>query len=344
MNQLPERYQRILEAIVSGYIRSAEPVGSRTISRSGAFSLSPATIRNVMADLEDAGLLCQPHTSAGRIPTDTGFRYYVDHLLPVDSGLTVEMQEAVRRACSRSHGGIEDILREGIEVLSRMTPYVSVVSLPHFEEMALMHIRFVRLNDWQILAVIVDVSGMVQHVMFESGGAYDQDDLNRFSNLLNGMVQGMTIQGAKDKLFARMRAEKNEYDALFSRFVEFSRRVFDHDRNADVMIDGKLNLLDHPEFADYDRMKALFRAFEEKSSIIRLLDDALLGEQMHVVIGSENQCAELQGCSLIMAGYGRSGQAMGRIGIIGPTRMEYSRIIPLVKYTAGVIDELLAAR
>jgi heat-inducible transcriptional repressor len=156
------------------------------------------------------------------------------------------------------------------------------------------------------------------------------------------MVQGLTIQGAKEKLFSRMQAEKSEYDTLFSRFVDFSRRVFEYDRDAEVMIDGTLNLLDHPEFADFDRMKALFRAFEEKSSIIRLLDDALLGEPIHVVIGKENQCMELQCCSLIMAGYGRPGQAMGRIGIIGPTRMEYARIIPLVKYTAGVISELLA--
>jgi heat-inducible transcriptional repressor len=342
MENLSERYERILNAIVSSYVSSAEPVGSRTLSRNAAFHLSPATIRNVMADLEDLGLLCQPHTSAGRIPTDKGFRYYVDHLMELPE-LPQAVRDNIRKACSAHRGNMEEMLKEGITALSRLAPYVSVVSLPHFNQTRLKHIRFVRLNDHQIMAILVSDAGSVQNVLFEVDTAFAQDDLNRFSNFLNQMVDGLTLEGVKRKIFSQMRADKHAYDHMMFQVVQLSQKMFDQraDDDSEIMIDGKLNILEHPEFADFERMKQLFRAFEEKNIMIKLLDEAQKGEQLQVVIGTENQCEAMNLCSVVMAEYGQEGQPMGKIGIIGPTRMEYSRIIPLVRCTADIINQLM---
>jgi len=342
MENLTERYGRVLNAIVSSYICSAEPVGSRTLSRNAAFNLSPATIRNAMADLEDLDLLCQPHTSAGRIPTDKGFRYYVDHLMELPK-LSETVQEKIRTACSNHRGNLEEMLKEGIMALSQLTPYVSVVSLPHFSQTTLKHIRFVRLNDRQILAVMVSGSGAVQNVLFEMDTVFLQDDLNRFSNFLNKMVDGLTLEGVKRKIFSQMKADKDAYDSVMSQVLRLSQKMLDQrvGDDSEIMIDGKLNILEHPEFADLDKMKQLFRAFEEKNIMVKLLDEAQKGEQLQVFIGLENQCEEMSVCSVIMADYGQKGQSMGKIGIIGPTRMEYSRIIPLVEYTAEIINQLM---
>lgn len=345
MENLTERYERILNAIVSNYICSAEPVGSRTLSRNAAFNLSPATIRNVMADLEDMDLLCQPHTSAGRIPTDKGFRYYVDHLVELPE-LSVAVQKKIRMACSSHRGNMEEMLKEGITALSRLTPYVSVVSLPHFNQTTLKHIRFVRLNDHQILAVMVSGSGLVQNVLFETDTVFAQDDLNRFSNFLNQMVDGLTLEGVKRKIFSQMKADKDAYDSVMSQALRLSKKMLAQQvgDDSEIMIDGKLNILEHPEFSDYDKMKQLFRAFEEKNIMVKLLDEAQKGEQLQVFIGVENQCKEMNFCSVVMADYGREGEPMGKIGVIGPTRMDYSRIIPLVDYTAKIINQLMDDR
>jgi len=342
MENLTERYDRILNAIVSSYICSAEPVGSRTLSRNAAFDLSPATIRNVMADLEDLNLLCQPHTSAGRIPTDKGFRYYVDHLMELPE-LPETVQEKIRMACASHLGNLEEMLKDGIMALSQLAPYVSVVSLPHFNQATLKHIRFVSLNDRQILAVMVSGSGSVQNVLFEMDTVFVQDDLNRFSNFLNQMVDGLTLEGVKRKIFSQMKADKDAYDSVMSQVLRLSQKMLDQQvgDDSEIMIDGKLNILEHPEFADLDKMKQLFRAFEEKNIMVKLLDEAQKGEQLQVFIGVENQCEEMNVCSVVMADYGQEGRSMGKIGVIGPTRMEYSRIIPLVEYTAEVINQLM---
>ncbi|MBN2333257.1 MAG: heat-inducible transcription repressor HrcA [Deltaproteobacteria bacterium] len=343
MEALSERYERILAAIVLGYIRTAEPIGSRTIARNTAFNLSPATIRNAMADLEDYGLLCQPHTSAGRIPTDRGFRYYVDHLLP-EPELPELVKETIRNAFPRHRSNVEEVLKEGVNALSRLTPYVSMISLPHFSQTTLKHIRFVRLNDQQILAVIISDAGLVQNILFGSDVSFSQDDLNRFSNYLNRIIDGLTLEGVKRKIFAQMQGEKDAYDSMMAQVMALSRRMFDHGvgDDSEIIIDGKLNILEHPEFADADKMKRLFRAFEEKSTMIKLLDEAQKGKPLQVYIGGENRCEEMSLCSVIVAGYGKDDQQMGNVGIIGPTRMDYSRIIPLVRYTAEVINTLIS--
>ncbi len=342
MEMLSARQVKVLKAVVEEYIHSGEPVGSRTLARSSHFQLSPATLRNVMADLEDEGFLCQPHTSAGRIPTEQGFRFYVNNLTGLDS-VSPAAKLHVRDRLEIVGGRLEEVLHDGVLTLAQLTPYVGVVSLPDFRQMIIRHIRFVRLHECRILAVVVSVSGAVQNVLFDSETSLTQDQLNRFSNYLNALLGELTLSGVKRKVLQEMANDKRGYDELFAQVLALSRSFFakDPDQQSDVMLDGKLNLLEHPEFANVERMKGIFKAFEEKGSILKILDGALGGEQLRVIIGSESCCEEMRHCSLVTAGYGREDRILGRIGVIGPTRMDYSRIIPLVNYIADAMSQRL---
>jgi heat-inducible transcriptional repressor len=191
--------------------------------------------------------------------------------------------------------------------------------------------------------VVVSVSGAVQNILFDSETSLTQDQLNRFSNYLNALLGNLTLGGIKRKVLQEMANDKRGYDELFAQVLALSRSFFakDPEQHSDVMLDGKLNLLEHPEFADVERMKGIFKAFEEKGSILKILDGALGGEQLRVIIGSESCCEEMRHCSLVTAEYGREDRTLGRIGVIGPTRMDYSRIIPLVNYIADAMSRRL---
>lgn len=342
MVQLSARQIEVLRAVIEEYIHSGEPVGSRTLSRSSHFQLSPATLRNVMADLEDEGFLCQPHTSAGRIPTDHGFRFYVNNLAGLSS-VPAAARLHIKEHLEVTGGRLEEVLHDGVLTLAQLTPYVGVVSLPDFRQMIIRHIRFVRLHEHRILAVVVSVSGAVQNVLFDSESILSQDQLNHSSNYLNALLGTLTLGGIKRKVLQEMANDKRGYDELFAQVLALSKSFFakDPEQQSDVMLDGKLNLLEHPEFADVERMKGIFRAFEEKGSILKILDGALGGEQLRVIIGAESCCEEMRHCSLVTAEYGREDRTLGQIGVIGPTRMDYSRIIPLVNYIADAMSRRL---
>ncbi|MCK5916245.1 MAG: heat-inducible transcription repressor HrcA [Deltaproteobacteria bacterium] len=342
MARLSARQIEVLRAVIEEYIHSGEPVGSRTLSRSSHFQLSPATLRNVMADLEDEGFLCQPHTSAGRIPTDHGFRFYVNNLAGLSS-VPAAARLHIREHLEVTGGRLEEVLHDGVLTLAQLTPYVGVVSLPDFRQMIIRHIRFVRLHERRILAVVVSVSGAVQNVLFDSESILSQDQLNHSSNYLNALLGKLTLGGIKRKVLQEMANDKRGYDELFAQVLALSRSFFakDPEQQSDVMLDGKLNLLEHPEFADVERMKGIFRAFEEKGSILKILDGALGGEQLRVIIGAESCCEEMRHCSLVTAEYGREDRILGQIGVIVPTRMDYSRIIPLVNYIADAMSRRL---
>ena len=316
MENFSDRHINVLQAVVEDYIRTGEPVGSRSLSRSARFKLSPATLRNVMADLEEGGLLCQPHTSAGRVPTDQGFRFYVNRL-PSFAGLNAELRRQIDARLELSGERFETVLHDGALTLAQLTPYVGVVSLPDFRQMVLRHIRFVKLKERRILAVMVSVSGAVQNVLFESENILSQDQLNRFSNYLNALLGDLTLNGIKRKILQEMAGDKRSYDELFVQVLALSRSFFakDPELQSEVMLDGKLNLLEHPEFTDVERMKKIFRAFEEKGAILKVLDEALGGERLRIIIGSENSCEEMRHCSLVTSGYGLS-----LIHISEPTR------------------------
>jgi heat-inducible transcriptional repressor len=337
---LDERFRTVLELIVLAYISTAEPVGSRTICKRYGIQWSAATVRNVMADLEDLGFLWQPHTSAGRIPTDKAFRFYIDEILAVQSLSQIE-REKIRQKYRISEYDMPEMMRETSRILSGLSHHAGVVLTPRMASTIFKHIQFIRLNFHQILAVFVTSTGTVQNRIIQMEHNLAQNELDKISRYLNEMLEGLTLAQVRKRILKEMERERVAYDRLMKQALKLGHKAFSGQEEKELYIDGKMNILDEPEFANIDKMKSLFRAFEEKSVLITLLDKCIAGEGVQVTIGSESECNEMEGCSLVSATYGSVDRTSGILGILGPRRMNYSRMIPLVEYTAQLLTEIL---
>jgi len=336
---LNERGRKILEAIIEDYIESAEPVGSRTVTRRHELGLSPATVRNVMADLEEMGFLISPHTSAGRVPTEQGYRFYVDSILRVGS-LSRQQQERIDRYYQRRGLRVEERLREAGRMLSALSHYTGLVMAPRLTTTIFRHIEFVRLSQGRIMVILVTQSGLVQNKMIEVDEPLSPSDLEQMTNYLNETLGGLSIQEIKKRILSEMAAEKAKYDQLLSRALKLFRETFGEEIESQVFIEGASRILEQPEFADLEKMKRLFRAFEQKSVLIHLLDKCQQAEGVRIFIGSETKYSEIEGCSLVTATYSNPQGTIGTLGVIGPTRMPYSLVIPIVDYTARLVSQL----
>ncbi len=338
--ELNERSRKILEAIIEDYIDSAEPVGSRAVTRRHQMGLSPATVRNVMADLEEMGYLLAPHTSAGRIPTEKGYRFYIDSLLRVRP-LTLTERQRIEQHYHLKGRRIEDVLQEAGKVLSSISHYTGLVLAPRFTSTVFRQIEFVRLSEGRILVIFVSESGLVQNKVIETDERLAQSELEQMTNYLNLTLSGLTISEVKAKILEEMRQEKALYDRLLKKALEFSSETFGEEEGGQVYIEGAVNILEQPEFTDIERMKRLFRAFEQKSLLVELLDAAQKARGVQIFIGSESEYSEIEGCSLVTAAYTGRGGNVGTLGVIGPTRMPYNLVIPIVDYTARLVSKVL---
>jgi heat-inducible transcriptional repressor len=339
VDNLSDRSKKILEAIIEDYIGTAEPVGSRSISRRHGFSLSPATIRNVMADLEELGFLASPHTSAGRIPTDKAFRFYVDSLLTLRC-IDPEQEELIKRQCRLYGSDVGDILKETSKLLSSMSHYMGVVVTPRFNTTIFRHIEFIKLGGRRLLAILVSKSGIVQNKIIETDEDIDSEDLVRMSNYLNTLLEGLSIAELRNRILREMQDEKVLYDEMLAKALRLSEQTL-CENGTEIIIEGQVNILDQPEFADVEKMKEIFRTFEEKSQLISLLDRCMESEGVHIFIGSENYIDQMAKMSVITAPYMSGNNTVGVLGVIGPTRMGYDRVIPIVDYTARLLSRLL---
>lgn len=336
---LNDRSLQILEAIIEDYISTAEPVGSRTITRRHSFALSPATIRNVMSDLEEMGFLASPHTSAGRVPTDKAYRLYVDSLLAIRR-VTRNEREEIRRRCQIDGRDVGSVLRDTSRMLSSISHYMGVVVAPKFTAAVLRQIEFVKLSGHRILAILVSQTGTVQNKIIEADEELSSDDLQRMTNYLNSFLQGLTVAQIKSRLLEEMESEKTRYDRLLSRAIDLSQQTLG-DAGSEVFIEGQTNIMDFPEFADVGRMKEIFRAFEEKNLLVSLMDRCMDAEGINIFIGSESRLSQMSGVSLITSTYRTGRNSLGVLGVIGPTRMGYARVIPIVDYTARLMGRVL---
>ncbi len=339
MENFSERSKKILEAIIEDYIRTAEPVGSRAISRRHGFSLSPATIRNVMSDLEELGFLASPHTSAGRIPTDKAFRFYVDSLLAARS-IDREQEELIQRQYRLYGKDVGEIFKETSRILSSLSHYMGVVITPRFTTTIFRHMEFIKLGGRRILAILVSKSGIVQNKIVEADEELGSEDLVRMSNYLNDLLQGLSISELRNRILQEMQDEKVRYDKMLARALKLSEQTLG-EHGTEVFIEGQVNILDQPEFADVEKMREIFRAFEEKSQLISLLDCCMESEGVHIFIGTENYMHHMTNMSVITAPYMSGNRMLGVLGVIGPTRMGYDRVIPIVDYTAKLLSKLL---
>lgn len=340
--ELGERNRKILEAIIEEYIESAEPVGSRTVTRRHQLGLSPATVRNVMADLEEMGYIQSPHTSAGRIPTDRGYRFYIDSILQVRQ-LTEAEQRLLENRYQLRGRKVEDVLREVGQALSAISNYTGIVMAPRMETTVFRHIDFVPLSEGRLLVVFVTRSGLVQNKIIHPQERLTERELEQISGYLNKTLQGLSLQQVKEKILTELEAEKAQYDRLLRRTLELSKAALGEELGTEVYIEGASRILDQPEFANVEKMKQLFHAFEQKSLLIELLDQSQHAEGVHIFIGSETKYSGIQGCSLISANYSTTRGTIGALGVIGPSRMNYSAVIPVVNYTARLLSQALDA-
>lgn len=336
---LTERSRKILEAIIEDYILTAEPVGSRTISRRQGLSLSPASVRNVMADLEEMGFLASPHPSAGRVPTEKAYRFYVDSLVGLRR-IAREEREEIHKRCSLTGKDIGEVLKETSRILSSISHYMGIVVAPRFTANVFRHMEFVKLGGRRILAILVSQNGTVQNKIIETDEELQFADLTRMSNYLNDLLKGLTITQVKKRILEEMEEEKIRYDALLANALKLSQQTLEG-TDAEVFIEGQANILEQPEFADVEKMKEIIRAFEEKGQLLALLERSMAAEGVQIFIGSESHLNRMSGMSLVTSTYVTGKNTLGILGVIGPTRMGYAKIIPIVDYTARQVSRLL---
>ncbi|WP_338606583.1 heat-inducible transcriptional repressor HrcA [Desulfoferula mesophila] len=342
--ELSQRARLVLASVVANYIATAEPVGSRTVSKQKNVDFSPATVRNVMSDLEDMGYLEQPHVSAGRVPTSEGLRLYVDSILELDE-LDQRTKDTIRAQLENQPvNEANDIFKATSRALSRISRQTALVVVPSPEQEVFRHMEFVRLAAGLILVVLVSKSGGVQNRIIEAEEDIAQEELDRYTRYLNDLLADLTLNQVKQRVAQEMANERNLFDTVLSRALTLGKQALENRSEGELLIDGQTNLMDQPEFKDVVRLRGIFQAFEEKSTLLRLLDKALTAQGVRLVIGSESDLAELDGLSVVTSPYGEPGKSSGALGVIGPTRMDYSKVIPMVDFTARLVSRILDER
>ncbi|MBI4183604.1 MAG: heat-inducible transcriptional repressor HrcA [Proteobacteria bacterium] len=342
VDELNERSRQIFKLIVDAYVETGDPIGSRTLSRRLETKLSPATIRNVMADLEDAGLLYAPHTSAGRLPTEMGLRMFVDGLLEVGE-LTEEERRSIDTQCDPRHHGLDTLLEEATSALAGLSQCAGLVLAPKSES-PLKHIEFVNLAPGRALVVLVSEDGIVENRIIEVPAGLPPAALIQASNYLNARIVGRTIEEACRRVQEELEQERSELNELTKKVVAAGLATWAGGmEGGSLIVRGQSHLLDEvTALEDLDRIRDLFQKLETKETMIKLLDLSNRAEGVQIFIGADNQLFGVTGCSMIVAPFRGSRQRIiGAVGVIGPTRINYARIIPMVDYTSKLISRLM---
>lgn len=346
---LDDRSREMLALLISMHIATGEPVGSRSISQFTREKLSPATVRNVLSDLEESGYLEQPHTSAGRIPSDKGYRFYVDHILQqakISQSDEATIQVGLRgQKPEERFPSADQLMYRASHLLSHLSENVGIVISPSIAHDVIKHIDFVRLSDGRILVITVSRAGLVQDRLVRIDEDLTQDELNRTANYVNANFSGMSLSAIRAELLKRLSEEKALYDRLLQNAMMIcDRGLDDTEQDApDVFVEGASNIITKPDFADAERMRELLRVFEEKNRLIKILTECLGGKPVAIRIGAENSLPSLSRCSVITSHYGYGDQIVGSIGVVGPMRMEYARMIGIVNCVARLLEQALAA-
>ncbi|MFC7334810.1 heat-inducible transcriptional repressor HrcA [Rhodocista pekingensis] len=341
--ELNQRTRDIFRHIVEAYVETGEPVGSRTVSRRLGMQLSPATIRNVMADLEELGLLMAPHTSAGRVPTDAGLRMFVNGILEIGD-LSETEREAIEAQCANRGRSLPDVLEEAITMLSGLSSCAGLVLAPKTDR-PLKHIEFVNLSPGRALVVMVTEDGLVENRVVEVPVGMPVSALTMASNYLTARLTGRTLTEARTDILAEIEERRAQLDQLTAKVVAAGLATWGGSQGQQgyLIVRGQARLLeDVSALSDLERIRALFEALETREAMVRLLDATGKAEGVQIYIGAENELFRHAGCSLIVSPYTNAkDQIVGAIGVIGPTRINYARIIPMVDYTAKVVGRLI---
>lgn len=335
---LGDRKRLILQAIIEDYINTAEPVGSRTISKKYLTGTSPATIRNEMADLEEMGYIEQPHTSAGRIPSDKGYRLYVDKIMRQNT-INQAQREMIKKEFLDTLGEIDLLVKHASKLLSQMTQYTSIVMAPQLRRTSIKHIQLIRIDYATVLAVIVTDAGIVKNSVLRLMQDVHPDMLIRLTNMLNEQLADLGIEEIEKYDLEYMRNNSHGHGEIIEQIVPELIHTLIYSDTADIYKDGVSNILNLPEYSDINKARNFLNTMEEKELLFRVLND--VKEDVNVSIGSENKLEQFKDCSLITATYKINGKTIGSIGLIGPTRMEYSKTISIVECMTNNLSEML---
>jgi heat-inducible transcriptional repressor len=338
-----ERAQILLKSLIERYIREGQPVGSRALAEDARLDLSPATIRNVVADLERMGLVHSPHTSAGRVPTELGYRMFIDNLVTIKPLRSAEVETLSRNLDPEAD--TSRLVESASTMLSGLTQMAGVVMMPFQKQIALRQIEFLALSENRVLAILVFSDRDVQNRVIHTSRPYTQHELEQIGNYLNQEFVGKDVNSVRQKLLDEMQNTKERMDRLMRSAIEIAQQALDDLEPHDYVMAGETNLMGYEEMADMPLLKQLFDAFNEKQAILNLLDKSLQAQGVQIFIGQESGYEVLDKCSVITAAYSSANdEALGVLGIIGPKRMAYDRIIPVVDVTAKLLGAVLNRR
>ncbi|MFQ5470827.1 MAG: heat-inducible transcriptional repressor HrcA [Gammaproteobacteria bacterium] len=339
-SEINERSQRLLKVLIESYIRDGQPVGSRYLAKESGLDLSAATVRNVMSDLEDMGLVVSPHTSAGRVPTIKGYRMFVDSLLTVknlDTTLFRQMQIRLD-----SEDSLADLAGSVSSLLSSITSMAGIVMLPRKEQFSFRQIEFMSLADNRVLVILVINDKEVQNRVIHTKRQYTSNELQKAANYLNSIFTGKSLTQVRKHLLSELRNTRESMAKEMQEAIVMAEQVFaDETESQDFIMSGETNLMEYAELSRVDKLRNLFDAFNEKQQILHLLDQCINTQGMQIFIGEESGYKVLDECSMVTSTYDVDGEVVGVLGVIGPTRMAYERVIPLVDVTAKMVSSAL---
>jgi len=344
MELLDERTKKVLYAIVQSYINSPEPVGSRAVTKKYSFGVSPATIRNIMADLVEMGFLMQPHTSAGRVPTDRGYRFYVDSLVAeYDSRFNADILQEVYKRLETLRDNIGGLLNESTKALSRLSHYLGIAMSPRLDMTTLQKLELIKFKSDKIAVIIFTDQGLIKNNVISLDTDISQRDLNRITGYLNAEFAGLTLDEIREKVFREMIQDKSKCERLIMKAMTICRKAL-FLTFSDFFVSGLSEMLDLPDFANLEKIRELSRAIEDKHTIIQLLNKVIESEGVQILIGSENAMDDMKKLSIVVSACRDENRPIGIVGIIGPTRMDYEKAIYIVDSTAKYITKILAER
>ncbi len=347
---LSERASSLLRVLVESYIRDGQPVGSRALSRDSGLNLSSATIRNVMADLEELGFVASPHTSAGRIPTDKGYRFFVDTLLRVRAlepgAAPQQMQAEIQRMLESRGASPKALVGAASQLLSSVTCLAGIVTLPGPRQASITQIEFVGLSENRVLAVLVLDDREVENRIIQLERRFSPDELKRASSFLNEKFRGRPLPKVREEIVRELSETREHLNEVMLDAITVARQVFEQDEEEplEYVIAGETNLMGVAELSSVEKLRRLFEAFNEKRDFLHLLDQSLRAQGIQIFIGHESGYRILDDCSVVTAPYSLGEQVVGVLGVIGPTRMAYERVIPIVDITAKLLGAALNSR
>ncbi|MEW8508006.1 MAG: heat-inducible transcriptional repressor HrcA [Candidatus Thiodiazotropha sp.] len=336
-----DRAQHFLKALIERYIRDGQPVGSRTLAKDTGLDLSPATIRNVMADLEEMGLVSSPHTSAGRVPTITGYRMFIDSLLTVQN-LNNQEVEKIRKELMLGGGESAEVLKSASQLLSGVTHMAGVVTLTRRDKTSFRQIEFLPLSDRRVLAILVTEGGEVHNRILHTHRDFNRAELDQAANFLNKSFAGFDMEVVRQRVLQQLNDAREHFDQVMTNALTMAGEIVNaSEAKEDCVIAGQTNLMEFAELSGLEQLRKLFDAFTEKREILHLLDQFLDAEGVQIFIGEESGYQLLNGCSVVTAPYQVNEEVVGVLGVIGPTRMDYERVIPVVDITAKILSAVL---